>query len=137
VFLIGWYGWWRRARPRASGGRQISKRLARAHVFGPLAYGAVLGAGVLTIVSTPAVWLGLACCLLVGVPAWGSAYGVAFGAGRAFMLLLDARWSQGKPPVAVGFRIVAREADPRSRFWRFGVVSGLAVLCLALVSVVP
>ena len=84
-----------------------------------------------------AVGLGLACCLLVGVPAWGSAYGAAFGAGRAFMLVLDARWSQGKPPVAVGFRIVAREADPQSRFWSFGVVSGLAVLCLALASVVP
>jgi len=60
--------------------------VARARRTGSFAYGIVLGTGILTIVSAPAVWLGLACCLAIGNAAWGAVYGVSFGTGRALVL---------------------------------------------------
>jgi hypothetical protein len=129
AFLAAWYGWRRTRRPMA-GGRQISKRLARARRVGPLAYGAVLGTGVLTIVSTPAVWLGLACCLAIGNPAWGAAYGATFGGGRALMLAYDTRRSRGMGAEGVAVLAATRQVGP-SRFWLGGVAGGLGLTALA------
>ena len=132
VLLAIWYGW-RRARRPMGQGIQISKRLARARLVGPLAYGAVLGAGVLTIVSTPAVWLGAACCLATGSPAWGAAYGAFFGAGRALMLAYDSARSRGMPPDGVVMLVASRHLG-QSRFWVGGVAGGLALAGLATVT---
>jgi hypothetical protein len=137
AFVAGWHGWWRRTRPKASSGRQISKRLARAHGTGAAAYGAVLGVGVLTIVSTPAVWLGLCCCLAAGAPAWGGLYGLSFGGGRALMLIHDSLRSRAVngPPAAVGLLVIGRQLDPRNRFWWIGTAGGLALLGLAAAAI--
>jgi hypothetical protein len=131
------HGWWWRGRPVVASGRQISKRLARAPAIGPVAYGAVLGTGVLTIMSTPAVWLGLCCCVAIGGPGWGSAYGASFGIGRWLMLVLDARRSRGKPPAAAGLLALGRQIDPSSRFRLVGLLGGLAVLGAAAATIVP
>lgn len=127
--LAAWYGW-RRTRLPMGDGRQISRRLARARYTGPLAYGAVLGTGVLTIVSTPAVWLGLACCLVIGNPAWGAAYGGFFGVGRALMLAYDARRSRGMAPGGVVVLVANRQLG-QNRFWLGGVAGGLMLMALA------
>jgi hypothetical protein len=131
MFLAAWYGW-RRTRSVAFRGRQISKPLARARRTGPFAYGIVLGTGILTIVSTPAVWLGLGCCLAIGSALWGAVYGVSFGTGRALALLHDARWSRTAAPGAVPMLVVGRRLNPQSHFWLFGAAGGLALTGLAL-----
>jgi hypothetical protein len=132
VLLAIWYGW-RRARRPMGRGVQISKRLARARLAGPLAYGAVLGAGVLTIVSTPAVWLGGACCLATGSPAWGTAYGAFFGTGRALMLARDSARSRGMPPDGVVMLVASRQLG-QNRFWMGAVAGGLTLAGLATVT---
>lgn len=132
IVLAGWYSW-RRTRPVAFRGRQISKGLARARRTGPLMYGVVLGTGILTIVSTPAVWLGLACCLAVGRLGWGAVYGAAFGTGRALTLLHDTYRSRSAAPGALVMLVVGRRLDPRSHFWLGGIACGLMLTGLALV----
>ena len=125
----------KRKHPLAPAGRQISKRLARARGVGPLAYGMVLGTGVLTIISTPAVWLGLACCFAVGDPVWGAVYGVSFGVGRAAMLTHNTLKSRGISAAGVAMLVLGRQLDPRSKFWWCGVVGGLVLTGLAVTAV--
>jgi hypothetical protein len=134
AFLAIWHGWWKRIRPIAPTGRQISKTLARAPRARPFAYGAVLGAGMLTIVSTPAVWLGAGCSLLLGSFAWGGLYGLSFGMGRGLMLAHDAYRFRDRPPAAAGFLVLGRVVDPRSRFWVVGAAGGLTLAGLAVLS---
>lgn len=130
LFLAAWHGGVLGRRGTAEG-RQISKRLARARRIGPLAYGAVLGTGVLTIISTPAVWLGMLCCLAMGSPAWGAAYGLSFGAGRTTMLGYDTGRSRGLTPGGVTFLVLERQLGPARRYRWCAVAGGLVLLALA------
>lgn len=92
----------------------------------------------LTIVSTPAVWLGLCCCLAAGAPLWGGLYGLSFGGGRALMLIHDSLRSRSVagPPATVGLLVIGRQLDPRNRFWWIGTAGGLALLGLAAAAIV-
>lgn len=101
----------------------------RGWVYG-LGYGFQLGLGVVTIVTSAAVYLTFALALLTGSPAAGAAVGVTFGLVRAAPVLAGAR--------------VRRAEDLRSRHRRlhaaYGVarwatVAVLGSLCLAAASV--
>jgi hypothetical protein len=133
LLLGAWY-YWQRKRPSASQGRQISKRLARASGIGPIAYGAVLGVGLLTIVSTPAVWLGLVCCLGVGRAASGVVYGMSFGAGRAFVLVHDSHQVGRGAPEQIVLHVLGRQLDPKSYFPWYGILAGVTMVSLAAVA---
>jgi len=47
-----------------------------------LYFGALLGVGFLTQMTTPFVWIGVAIAIAQG-PAWGAGFGAGFGIGRA------------------------------------------------------
>jgi hypothetical protein len=68
--------------------RQVDERWLNAYrgwVYG-FGFGAQLGAGVVTIVSTASVYVTFAGCWLAGAPLPGLAIGAAFGAARAVTL---------------------------------------------------
>lgn len=131
--LGAWY-YRKQQQPSASQGRQISKRLARASGIGPLAYGAVLGVGLLTIVSTPAVWLGLVCCLGLGRAASGVVYGMSFGAGRALVLVRDSRQVGRGAPEQIVLHVLRRQLDPKSSFPWYGMLAGVTMIGVAAVA---
>ncbi len=62
--------------------RQMRKEVAEDGRRGALIYGAVLGLGFLTIVSSVYVWLGFVVIAVAGHWLWGAVYGAGFGAGR-------------------------------------------------------
>ena len=66
--------------------RQIRREAALHPRYGMLIYGAVLGVGVLTLVTTPLVWVGVFGAVASGSPAIGALYGLAFGLGRTIVL---------------------------------------------------
>ena len=81
--------------------RQIRRDVAHHPRHGMVVYGMVLGAGVLTLVTTPLVWLGVLGAVVSGSPRVGIAYGVSFGLARAAVLgvqyLLARVRSRGSP----------------------------------------
>jgi hypothetical protein len=90
--------------------------LARARRTGPFAYGIVLGTGILTIVSMPAVWLGLGCCLAIGSAPWGLPMAYRSAQAGQLVLLHDARRSRTAAPGAVPMLVVGRRLSPQSQF---------------------
>jgi hypothetical protein len=82
--------------------RQIRREVAHHPRYGMVVYGAVLGVGVLTLVTTPLVWIGAVGVVSSGSPLIGLTYGVGFGLGRAAVLgaqytLQRARSDRGSP----------------------------------------
>lgn len=70
--------------------RQVARiPITVAPVKGALIFGTVLGVGLLTKITTPLVWLGLAATIARGSPFWGFAYGSAFGVGRSVQLFVE------------------------------------------------
>ncbi|MGO9790111.1 MAG: hypothetical protein ACLP8S_11665 [Solirubrobacteraceae bacterium] len=76
----------------------------RGWVYG-IGFGAQLGMGVVTIVTTAMVYAALACALLCPSVAAGALVGVCFGAVRG-LSLLPARWAQDPASLAVLHRRV-------------------------------
>ncbi len=66
--------------------RQIRRDVALHPRYGMFIYGAVLGVGVLTLVTTPLVWLGGLGVVASGSPVVGAILGLAFGLARATVL---------------------------------------------------
>ena len=69
--------------------RQVNEQwlnMYRGWVYGA-GFGAQLGAGVFTIVSTSAVYAALCSALLAGSPGWGALVGVSFGLVRGLSVL--------------------------------------------------
>lgn len=70
--------------------RQVARiSVTVAPMKGALIFGTVLGVGLLTKVTTPFVWLGLAATIARGSPFWGFVYGGAFGVGRSVQLFVE------------------------------------------------
>jgi hypothetical protein len=108
--------------------RQVDERWLTAYrgwVYG-LGFGFQLGTGVATIVSTAAVYVVLAACLLTGDPLLGAAIGALFGTVRAATLLAAIRVTDPSRLVDLGSRLARWE--PRAR--RMGLAVQL-VLCIA------
>ena len=93
-----------------------------------LGFGVQLGLGVVTIVTTAAVYLTWAAALLGASPAVGLAVGAAFGLARAVPVIAGARV---RTPAAVGARGRALDATAG----RFRAVTVVAELAVALGSV--
>lgn len=134
LILLARYGRTRRA-PIPPSGRQISKRMARSGSLGAFAYGAVLGAGILTVVSTPAVWLGAGLSLFTGAWSWGLLYGAAFGAGRSLLLITTYIAGDSADP-EIALRIVERGLSPRSATRLIGILGGAFITFLATLIII-
>jgi sulfite exporter TauE/SafE len=106
-------------------------QLNRRHVEVPLAgaalFGAVLGIGFLTVVSTPLVWTGLAAASLSGSARTGCLYGMAFGLGRSVQLLQQRIY---RP--SAGGEIAVRIT---SRAQRYSLAGAAFSACLASLAV--
>src|SRR4051794_18867598 len=103
----------------------------RGWVYG-LGFGLQLGLGVVTIVTTAAVYLTWVGALLSARPGAGAVIGVAFGAARALPVLAGGRL---RTPAAVGARGRALESAA-GRFAAVTVVAELVVAVGALTLVV-
>jgi hypothetical protein len=76
---------------------QVARGPAHHGYLGAWLFGALLGVGWLTIVTTPFVWVGVIASVLAGSVSWGATYGVAFGIGRSTLL---------------GWKLVSPSTDP-------------------------
>lgn len=126
ILLLAWYLSQGR-QPRASTGRQINRRLAQSGGMGAFAYGVVLGVGLLTVVATPAVWLGLGLSLLLGSWAWGLAFGVGFGSGRSAAVAAEL-FSRSERDI--GMRVLERQLSRSSPIRFVGVATGVGLLAV-------
>jgi hypothetical protein len=91
--------------------RQIRREMAHHPRYGMVVYGAVLGVGVLTLVTTPLVWVGALGVVTSGSPIVGAVYGLGFGLGRAAVLgtqytLQRARPERGSPALPHQTRVI-------------------------------
>ena len=77
-----WYISQRRVHTFALPGRQAVRKLAQRGVAGVFYFGAILGVGLVTEMSTPLVLCGVLSCVLAG-PAYGVVYGLGFALGRS------------------------------------------------------
>jgi hypothetical protein len=86
---LAWYARGHYPIPWGRAGVQANRDLASRRRAGLLYFGGVLGPGILTVMSTPLVWVGVAFCLAGGV-VWGVLYGMSFGFGRSVLGLVVA-----------------------------------------------
>jgi hypothetical protein len=98
----------------------------RGWVYG-VGFGAQLGVGIATIVSTSAVYATLGAAVLAGSIGWGAAIGATFGAVRGLSILPARRIRRPDDLVML---------DAGLRRWdrRAGLVAGGSMACLALIS---
>src|SRR5260370_26842353 len=110
--------------------RQMSKEVATAGIRGAAVYGAVIGIGVLTVVTSPSVWVGFITVLVTGSPSWGAIYGASFAGARMAHFLTQRRIGVPGDPNVVVLIVTAR------RTWvpTVGVLGGVCVACLAFIS---
>jgi hypothetical protein len=117
----------RRPRPFAVG-RQVPQEWGRL-LDPPVAatlYGARLGVGPLTILSTWLWWAAMAVAVSMG-PWVGAVAGTAFGAVRAVSMLMVAQWAQSAMPARMA-RL--RRAEPAARVLAALVAVGLVAALL-------
>ena len=100
----------------------------RGWVYG-FGYGAQLGAGLVTIVTSPLLYAALALALLTGSPLAGAAVGLVFGVARAAPVLAVRRVTTAARLVAVHRRLEALAPAGRA-----GAAATLAVLTVAAVA---
>jgi hypothetical protein len=108
--------------------RQIWLDRYRGWVYG-IGFGFQLGLGVVTIVSTAAVYATFAACFLGGSWAWGAVVGGAFGAVRAATIFLASRVRSPRELDELSSRLGRWE--PRSRYATEAVAAALLALLLA------
>jgi hypothetical protein len=95
---------------------------------GGLIFGGLLGVGVLTKVTTPLVWVGVAASLAAGSAQWGLAYGAGFGLGRSVQLFIEYFLPESDPAVRLHRAMVTQ-----GQLYRvLGLLVGLATLVRAL-----
>ena len=82
LISAAWYLSQRRVYAFTLRGRQARRKRAQRGIFGVAYFGALLGVGLLTEISTPLVLCGLASCVLEG-PLYGLIYGAGFAFGRS------------------------------------------------------
>jgi hypothetical protein len=100
-----WHAWGGGWLPTSQ--RQMRKEVAEDGRRGALIYGAVLGLGFLTIVSSPFLWIGFVIVAVAGHWLWGAGYGAGFGAGRIAHFLALGRAGAVLRPGTVAVRVVS------------------------------
>jgi hypothetical protein len=102
--------------------KQLNRRYVEVPLAGAALFGAVLGVGLLTPVTTPLVWAGAIAVLASGSAAAGALYGFGFALGRTFQLLQQRMYR----PCSGGE--IARRVVQRAR--RQHAVGAAVALCL-------
>ena len=95
---------------------------------GGLIFGGLLGVGVLTKVTTPLVWVGVAASLAAGSAAWGFAYGAGFGVGRSVQMFIEYYLPESDPAARL-HRTMGRQGQ---LYRVLGLLVGLATLVRAV-----
>jgi hypothetical protein len=124
--------WYLRGRYHLPGGRQAVQANRNLAVRGPagmLYFGALLGVGLLTEMSTPLVYAGAALSLSQGI-GWGALYGVGFGLGRSVPALAAALIPRRDISPAAIARTMAFTNRERSRW--LGLATSAGVLAFAV-----
>ena len=122
--------WYLRGRYRLPGGReavQANRDLAIRGPAGMLYFGALLGVGLLTEMSTPLVYAGAALSLSQGL-GWGALYGVGFGLGRSAPALAAALIPRRDVNPAAIARVMVSTNRKRSRWLGLVVSAGAFAL---------
>jgi hypothetical protein len=103
----------------------------RGWVYG-VAYGAQLGVGIATIVTTAAVYTTFAVCILAGDAALGAAIGATFGVVRAIPLLVVRRVQTPQQLQAFAVRLErsGRSMMTISTAWQLALPLIVAAACL-------
>jgi hypothetical protein len=109
--------------------RQVRRSVALIPLVGAVVFGGVFGAGILTVVVTPLVWIGLAVTFLSGSVVWGATYGAAFALGRITQLLLQYHEGAAEP-VSVIHRIMLGQGLLLQRL----AIAGSAVIAVVEVT---
>lgn len=102
-----WYVTARRVVPFGRAAVQTSRAVAFRGRIGVAYFGALLGAGLLTEMSTPLVWCGALAAAAMGVP-WALAFGAAFGVGRSLPPLVFAVRREPETPANVVEFMISR-----------------------------
>jgi hypothetical protein len=95
---------------------------------GGLIFGGLLGVGVLTKVTTPLLWVGVAASLAAGSALWGLAYGAGFGLGRSVQMFIEYLLPE-RDPAARLHRAMVRQGQI---YRALGLLVGLATLVRAI-----
>jgi len=103
----------------------------RGWVYGG-AFGAQLGAGVVTVVTTSAVYVTFAAAFLTGSPAWGAVVGGCFGLVRALPVMATRNVRRTDQLVAVDRRLDAWSRPARRLAVAAQVAIGVTIVGLAL-----
>lgn len=112
----------------AGTGRQANRDLAMSGPMGLVYFGWVLGLGVLTAVSTPLVWSGVALSAANGWQ-WGAVFGISFGLGRSVIGVAGALTGFAVDPLVVSTFIPMGLA----RWFRpLGIASSLLMIYASL-----
>jgi hypothetical protein len=107
--------------------KQLNRRYVEIPVAGAALFGAVLGVGVLTSITTPLVWAGALAVLATGSAAAGALYGLGFALGRTLQL---AQRRIYKP--CFGGDIVRRIARRAPRYHAAGATVAACFIALAI-----
>lgn len=105
--------WHIRGRPTFRGAKaeiQANRQWATSRRFGRVYFGVLLGAGLLTAMTTPLVFAGAGLAAVNG-PGWGVAYGAGFGTGRSiptFAAVFASATGSDVSPASVTDRLVIR-----------------------------
>jgi hypothetical protein len=107
VASVAWYAKRGITFPFARQGAQANREWARWPAFGLFYFGGLMGIGILTAMSTPLVYAGVAMSLALG-PLWGVLYGAAFGIGRSIPAFVGAALGPSIVPESVASGISIR-----------------------------
>lgn len=67
--------------------KQLNRKWTSVPNLGAAVFGVVLGIGLLTLITTPLVWIGVVAAFVAGSPLAGATYGLGFGLGRTAQVL--------------------------------------------------
>lgn len=128
VFALAWHARGARTFIGSRSGRQASRRVAQQARFGRVYFGAVLGFGVLTYMTTPLVYAGWLYGAEVGLPL-SLLIGAGFGLGRSRPLATGLVARGGLTPVGAAELF----ADLRAHHRLIGcALAGVTLAALAL-----
>lgn len=106
---------------------QANKQTAARGVPGAFYFGAALGSGLLTKMSTPLVQVGALLAVACG-PGWALSYGAAFAAGRSSPVWVGLLSGSRKEPHSVALAFI----DRRTRLWVVGLAAAVLGVACAL-----
>jgi hypothetical protein len=108
---------------------QVNRATVSRRSIGVYIYGGLLGIGLLTLVSTPAVFVGALAVFLAGSAQLGAAFGISFGVGRT-VSLAAAALPRAANQIEAGDRVYRYQMPAARYIALFGAVPAMLVLGL-------